>query len=66
MDRGAWRATVHGWGHKELPVTEQLTLALLTFTVSFLWAVHLGMELLSHGDSVQPFEELLNSFLFCA
>ena len=22
MDRGAWQATVHGWGHKELDMTE--------------------------------------------
>ena len=27
MDRGAWRATVHG-GHKELHTTERLTLSL--------------------------------------
>ena len=26
MDRGAWRATVHG-GHEELDVTERLTLS---------------------------------------
>ena len=28
MDRGAWRATVSPWGHKELDTTEQLTLSL--------------------------------------
>ena len=66
MDRRPWRATVHGWCHKELNMTEQLTLPLFTFTFSFLWAVHLGMELLSYGDSVQAFEEPLDSFLFCA
>ena len=66
MDRRACRATVHGWGHKELNITEQLTFPLFTFTFSFLWAVHLGMELLSYGDSVQAFEEVLDSFLFCA
>ena len=24
MDRGAWQATVHGWGHMELDMTERL------------------------------------------
>jgi len=66
MDRWACRATVHGWGHKELNMAEQLTLPLFTFTFSFLWAVHLGMELLSYSDSVQAFEEPLDSFLSCA
>ena len=28
MDRGAWRATVSPWGHKELDTIEQLTLSL--------------------------------------
>ena len=28
MHRGAWPASVHRWGHKELAMTEQLTLSL--------------------------------------
>ena len=28
MDRGAWWATVHAWGHKGLNTTELLTLLL--------------------------------------
>ena len=28
IDRGAWRATVSPWGHKESDTTEQLTLSL--------------------------------------
>ena len=28
MDRGAWRAIVHGWGHKESDMTDGQTLSL--------------------------------------
>ena len=30
MDRGAWWATVHAWGRRELDMTEQLTLLTTT------------------------------------
>ena len=30
MDRGAWWATYSSWGHKELDMTEQLSLSLFS------------------------------------
>ena len=34
MDRGAWRATLHAWGHKESDTTEQLSTAQHIFNFS--------------------------------
>ena len=36
MDRGAWWATVHGWGYKESDLTDQLSTHPAPYTTGFI------------------------------
>ena len=44
MDRGAWWSRVHG-AHKELGVTDRLTLSLVTITLGALEKAHMESEI---------------------
>ena len=63
MDRGAWRATVHG-GHKESDVTEWLTLQFLIFVIAFTSYNFFLVQFRLSGEAVF-FSELFRAVFVC-
>ena len=66
MNRGAWWATVHG-GHKELNMTQQLTLLLFTYSIVYMYIIYSENSLLMEIDIFSYFFTILSNIIInCA
>ena len=67
MNRGIWWATVHG-GHKELNMTQQLTLLLFAYSIVYMYIIYSENSLLMEIDffHIFFFTILSNIVINCA